>query len=159
MFEEIMPKDVLEIKPSELVETDGLISRELICEVCGKIVLRPKSKFCSNSCYDKFLYKNNQKFRERIIRQSAERYGRVKDTTDYKIKQKVRMDRYYSKEENKVKRSLKIKELQNKRRLDGKCWRCGNELHEGFKTCSACRLKQSTKSKQDYWKNKNHKAG
>ena len=137
---------------NKMLET---IKKEMICEVCGNIVLRPKSRFCSKNCYNKFLYKNNLKFRERILRQSAERYERVKDTVDYKIQQKIKMVRFYSKEENKAKRLNKVKELYEKRRLEGNCPKCGNLPEQGFKTCLSCRKKQRILNKKTYLKKKN----
>ena len=110
------------------------------CEVCGAEHYR-ESRWCSRSCYNKHLYRTNERFRARIKDQTHQRYLRIKDQEDYKKKNKERVAKYFAKEENRIKSREQIKKLQQLRRENKVCWKCGGVLEGEFVTCLNCRIR------------------
>jgi hypothetical protein len=97
-----------------------------LCKNCGDTIKKGKGYgkyYCSVSCYSRYRYKNDEKERTRVKKNTKKRYERVKNTDEFKEQSKIRFKKWlnknrehynqYYRERYKLKGETKCQNIQN----------------------------------------------
>jgi len=118
------------------------------CLYCGKELKGMQIKFCKKNCANLWHYHNNEKYRERVKKQSREHYEKNKNEPEYKLRQKEEFRKWIAenrehfndleREPNRLYQK-KMREISEKKGYCKDCFKV--PAKKGFKTCEECLVK------------------
>jgi hypothetical protein len=72
----------------------------LNCIYCNQRLTGKKKKFCSIKCNQNWQYHFNPKARERVKKNTAKSYERIRNTPEYKAKRKIYFSNWYARKKH-----------------------------------------------------------